>query len=119
VDQEKFAQRFTPRRPGSRVSEMNKERMRRLIKNKLMTAKGLNAVFFDKNEKFAIAPDILKALKENKQTWKNFQRLPAGYKKVRIGYLESQRRHSNGMFQKSLQYFLKMTGKDKKFGMVQ
>jgi len=73
VDQEKFAQRFTPRRQGSRISEMNKERMRRLIKNKLMTAKGLNAIFFGKKEKLAISPDILKALKEDKQAWKNFQ----------------------------------------------
>jgi len=52
-------------------------------------------------------------------THPTFQRLPAGYKKVRIGYLESQMRHSNGMLQKSLQHFLKMTAKNKKFGMVQ
>ena len=119
VDQEKFAQRFTPRRPGSCVSEMNKERVRRLIKNKLMTAKGLKTILPVKNEKFAIAPDILKALKSSEQAWKNFQRLPAGYKKVRIGYLESQRRHSDKMFQRSLQYLVRMTAKNKKFGMVQ
>ncbi len=121
IDGEKFAQRFTPRRPKSRLSEMNKERIRRLIANKSMTSTGLNAVShaFDKNQKFAIAQDILNALKADKQAWKNFQNLPEGYKKVRIGYIESQRRHGKEAFQKSLHNFIKMTAKNKKFGMVQ
>jgi uncharacterized protein YdeI (YjbR/CyaY-like superfamily) len=119
IDQEKFAQRFTPRRPGSPISEMNKERVRRLIKDKMMTAKGLKAILFDKNEKFTIASDILKALKADKQAWENFQRLSEGYKRVRIGYIEGRRRQGKKMFQSSLDNFIKMTAKNKKFGMVQ
>lgn len=124
IDEEKFAQRFTPRKPASLLSEMNKERIRRLIKQKKMTCIGLKAVAktFDQSkdhaEKLAIAPDILKALKAYTQAWENFQKFTDGYKKVRIGYIESQRSHNDAMFQKSLQYFVKMTAKNKKFGMV-
>ena len=125
VDNDRFAQRFTPRRPKSPVSEMNKERIRRLIKEKKMTPVGLDAVskVFDKSkdeeEGFTIAPDIMKVLKADVLAWKHFQNFPEGYKKVRIGFIESRRRHGDGVFQKSLQHFMRMTAKNKKFGMVQ
>lgn len=95
IDDERFCQRFTPRKPKSKVSEMNKERMRRLIAAGRMTEAGLKAVekVFDpfKDEPLVVAPDILKALKANPQAWDHFQKFDEGYKKVRIGYLESRR----------------------------
>ena len=122
IDQEKFAQRFTPRRPNSKLSEMNKERIRRLIKEKTMTSIGLKAVshVFDKDEEknFVIAPDILKEIKKNEQAWENFQKFSEGYKRVRIGYIESQGKHSDDAFKKSLKNFIKNTEKNKKFGQV-
>ncbi len=123
IDDKMFAQRFTPRNPKSPVSEMNKERIRIMIKQKRMTSYGLKAVsrFFDKKkkEKFVIAKDILAALKENSEVWKNFIAFPESYKRVRIGYIESQRRHNHEAFKKSLNNFVKRTAKNKKFGMVQ
>ena len=123
VDNDKFAQRFTPRRPKSPVSEMNKERIRRLIRRKRMTSFGLKAVsrFFDKNktEKLVISSDILKALKADMQTWKNFQNFSIGYKRVRIGYIEHSRKQGKIIFQNRLNYFIKKTSKNKRFGMVQ
>lgn len=125
INKEKFAQRFTPRRANSVLSEMNKERVRRLIKEKRMTSIGLKAIshVFDKNkdkkEPFVIAPDILEEIKTNKQAWENFQKFSEGYKRVRIGYIESQRKHSANSFKKSLQNFIKNTEKNKKFGMIQ
>jgi uncharacterized protein YdeI (YjbR/CyaY-like superfamily) len=122
VDEERYAQRFTPRNRKSNLSEMNKERIRRLIKQRKMTNIGLKAVdhAFDKNkiEKFVIAPDILKALKADSQTWKNFQNFSEGYKRVRIGYIEHSRENKQ-IFQSRLNNFIKMTAKNKKFGMVQ
>jgi uncharacterized protein YdeI (YjbR/CyaY-like superfamily) len=122
VDDKRFAQRFTPRRPNSPVSEMNKERIRRLIKKKRMTSFGLKAVsrFFDKDkiEKLVIAPDIIKALKTDSQTWKNFQNFSEGYKRVRIGYVEDARDYDKKMFKNRLNNFIKNTAKNKKFGMV-
>ena len=124
IDEERFAQRFTPRKWTSPLSEMNKERVRRLIKQGKMTNIGLKAVSrsFDMNidraEGFIIAQDILEPLKADEQAWKNFKRFPEGYTKVRIGYIESRRRHGDGMFQKSLRHFIEMTAKNKKFGML-
>ncbi|MFH1895754.1 MAG: YdeI/OmpD-associated family protein [archaeon] len=125
VDEESFAQRFTPRNHSSPVSEMNKERIRRLAETGKMTKKGFNAVknFFhpekDKKEKFVVAPDILREIKKNSRAWKNFQAFPLGYKRVRIGYIESQRNHNNVAFRKSLKNFIKKTEQNKKFGMLQ
>ena len=42
VDKERFAQRFSPRSRKSRLSQMNKERIRELIKEKKIKLVGLN-----------------------------------------------------------------------------
>jgi uncharacterized protein YdeI (YjbR/CyaY-like superfamily) len=123
IDEEKFAQRFSPRRPKSKLSEMNKERIRRLIQKKKMTPTGLSIVKHlmdtpSKNLKLIIKKDILKYLKQDKKTWKNFQKFPEAYKRVRIGWIESARIHSE-TFNTRLRYFLKMTAMNKKYGMVQ
>ena len=124
INNEKFAQRFTPRRASSNLSEMNKERIRRLIKEKRMTPIGLKSVSHafdkvkDKKEKFVISSDILTKIKKNKEAWKNFKKFTEGYKKVRIGYIESQRKHNNEAFKKSLNNFIVKTAQNKKFGMV-
>src|SRR5437867_3892694 len=44
IDNERIAQRFSPRRKNSGLSEMNKERVRRLIKAKKMTRFGLESI---------------------------------------------------------------------------
>jgi uncharacterized protein YdeI (YjbR/CyaY-like superfamily) len=43
VDGESYAQKFTPRKPGSRWSDSNRARMRRLIDEGRMTEAGLAA----------------------------------------------------------------------------
>lgn len=43
LDEEKYAQRFSPRRPKSPWSEINKKRMKKLIKLKKVTPAGLAA----------------------------------------------------------------------------
>lgn len=122
IDDEKFAQRFSPRRKNSILSDLNKERVRRLIKQKKMTAAGLKAIehaFNDthRNEKLDVPVDILKTLKANKSVWKNFQAFPESYKRIRIGWIASARSRPD-VFQTRLNYFLKMTGKNKMYGMV-
>ena len=62
---------------------------------------------------------IIEALKLNEQTWKNFQKFSIGYKRVRIGYIEDVRMYDKKIFQNRLNNFIKMTAKNKKFGMVQ
>jgi uncharacterized protein YdeI (YjbR/CyaY-like superfamily) len=115
LDSERFAQRFSPRRPGRPYSQTNKERLRSLIADGKV-AKDVLATLGDlPEEDFTIPPDILKALKANKTTWKNFQQFPDAYKRIRIGYID-RARNRPAEFRKRLRNFLSMTEKNKQFG---
>lgn len=123
INENKFVQRFTPRLKTSNLSVLNEERIRKLIKQKKMTKAGLEAVAhaFDSKKtqkRVAIPPDILSALKANKEAWKNFQKFPDSYKRIRIAYITSQGKHSKESYQRALRYFIKMTAKNKKIGML-
>jgi uncharacterized protein YdeI (YjbR/CyaY-like superfamily) len=121
IDKEKYAQRFSPRRQGSKLSDMNRERIRRLIRQKKMTPAGIAAVNHVPNltsKNLIIAPDILRALKKDENTWNNFQKFPASYKRIRIGWIEMARIREE-VFNQRLRYFIKMTSQNKRFGMVQ
>ena len=124
IDAEAFAQRFSVRRPKSELSRMNKERIYELIKEKKMTKWGLAAVAhafnpkIDKPHNFIIPTDILKALRANRDAWKHFQKMPSSYQRIRIAYIESQKRHSMSMYKKALARFIKMTAQNKRIGFV-
>lgn len=118
LDDDRYAQRYSPRRPKSKLSEANRVRIQRLIAEGKMTEAGLAKVKDRFEEPFRIAPDILKALKEDKAIWKTFQAFPESYQQVRIGWIETARNRSDE-FQKRLDYLLKMTAEGKQFGRVQ
>jgi uncharacterized protein YdeI (YjbR/CyaY-like superfamily) len=124
IDNERFAQRFSVRQKTSQLSEMNKQRVLKLISQKKMTQAGLDAiahvfqVMGKQSVDLIIPPDIFKPLKTNKRAWENFQKMPESYKRIRIAFIESRRRHGEEMFQKSLNYFIEMTAKNKRFGFV-
>jgi hypothetical protein len=63
-------------------------------------------------------PDILRAIRADKEAWKNFRSLPESYKRIRIAYIESRRRRGREAFLKSLNHFIKMTARNKRFGFV-
>jgi uncharacterized protein YdeI (YjbR/CyaY-like superfamily) len=120
VDAGHVAQRFTPRRSAkSDLSETNKERVRRLIRAGLMTPAGLAKIQTRMDEPFVIPPDIRRLLKRDATTWKNFQAFPEWYRRIRIGWIEATRQQGRlDVFQTRLAYFLKMTAKNKRFGML-
>jgi uncharacterized protein YdeI (YjbR/CyaY-like superfamily) len=118
IDENYFAQRFSPRRSAkSQLSETNKERVRRLIRAGLMTPAGMEKIRGRMNEKFVLPADIVAALQRDPQTWKNFQRFPKWYQRVRVGWLDMSR-HRPEIFQARLRYFLKMTAQNKRYGQV-
>ena len=126
IDEEKYCQRFSPRRSNSQLSELNKEHVRRMIKLGKMTPAGLKAIAhaydIKKDEKEAkklvIPEDILQTIKSNKEAWKNFQKFSIGYKRVRISYIESYRNYDKSLFDSKLAYFVKMTSKNKTYGFL-
>ena len=126
IDADRYAQRFSPRRPTSRLSAMNRERVRRLIASGRMTRFGLESIkhaFDHKSDtkprpKWEVPNDILRRLKRDRTVWRNFQRFPASYQRIRIGWIVAARRRRD-VFEQRLGYFLKMTARNKRFGMVQ
>ena len=112
------AQRFTPRRKGSPLSEMNKARVLRVIKEGRMTPAGLAAIGGAvMREPLRVAPDIRRALRAVPAAWTQFQRLPAAYKRIRLGWIEAARGRPE-IFATRLRYFVRMTAQGKQYGMV-
>lgn len=122
LDDERYAQRFSPRKPRSAFSEMNRQRVDKLIKQRKMTKAGLAAIAHaytpkEPTKRFVVPPDILEALKADPAAWKNYSRFPAPYRRIRIGYIDAARNRPEE-FRKRLRHFLKMTAQNKRFGWV-
>jgi uncharacterized protein YdeI (YjbR/CyaY-like superfamily) len=112
------AQRFSPRRKDSPVSEMNKARARRLVRERRMTAAGRAALGTAlRRERLVIAPDIRRALRATPGAWTRFERFPAAYKRIRLGFIEGARSRPD-VFATRLRYLVRMTAEGKRYGMV-
>jgi uncharacterized protein YdeI (YjbR/CyaY-like superfamily) len=124
MDEERLVQRFTPRRKDSQLSQSNRERIDRLVAEGKMTQAGLDAVAHvykpgvSIENKFIIPKDILEPLKNNSQAWENFQKFPDSYKRIRIAYIDTRRRHGRELFEASLKNFISKTAKNKRIGFI-
>jgi|SRR3989344_8226064 len=123
IDAERFAQRFSPRRKTSVLSEPNRERLRKLIRQKKMTKAGLEAVahVFDPKKdaragKIVVPAYIQQALKAQPGAWKYFQQFPDSYKRIRIAYIESQKKHGKAQHHTALRNFVTKTAQGKRIG---
>jgi uncharacterized protein YdeI (YjbR/CyaY-like superfamily) len=115
LDEQRTAQRFTPRKPGSSYSPANLERLRKLIKQRKVLKEIRESVRGLLKEEVEISDDILQAIRENKQAWTYFQRFSDAYKRIRIGFIEGARDRPRE-FEKRLRYFIRMTEKNKQYG---
>jgi len=115
LDKEHTAQRFSPRKPKSKYSPANKERLRKLVKQRKVIKEVRETLGDILEEKFEIPKDILKAIKENREAWKNFRKFSDAYKRIRIGFIDGARKRPEE-FKKRLRYFIKMTEKNKQYG---
>lgn len=115
IDEERNAQRFSPRKPKSSYSPANKERLRKLLKQRKVIKAVRETLGNLAAEKLEIPKDILEALKANKEAWKHFQAFSDAYKRIRIGFIEGARKRPEE-FKKRLRYFIKMTAKNKQYG---
>jgi uncharacterized protein YdeI (YjbR/CyaY-like superfamily) len=115
IDDESYAQRFSPRNPKSSYSEANKARLRKLVEEGKVIPSVKAAIKDILDEKFVIPDDILGALKENKLAWANFQKFSTKYQRIRIAYVDGARNRPDE-FKKRLDNLVKMSGKNKQFG---
>jgi uncharacterized protein YdeI (YjbR/CyaY-like superfamily) len=121
LDPDRLGQRFTPRRPGSALSELNRQRVRRLVAQRKMTKAGLAAIaaVFDPAQKdppLRLPPDLRKALRAEPAAWKNFQAFPAAYRRARIAYVEAGRRHGADQVAKRIRNLVAKSAAGKRFG---
>ena len=115
IDDDRFAQRFSVRNPKSAYSQANRERLKELVKQGKV-AKDVLATLGDlAEEEYEIPPDILKAIRANKQAWKNWQEFSPSYIRIRIAYVDGARNRPQE-FEKRLRYLIQMTEKNKQFG---
>ena len=115
LDEERTVQRFSPRKPKAKYSQANIERLRSLVAQKKVIKEVAETLGDVLNEEFVIPPDILKAIKANKEAWKNFQKFSDSYKRIRIAFIDGARNRPEE-FKKRLRYFIEMTEKNKMFG---
>ena len=101
IDGEKYARKFTPRKAGSKWSELNKHLVAKLVQQGRMTAAGLARVDFPLSEAPAARPkrpmlplpDWLKAgLMTSPEVWENFQRLAPSHQRNYIGWISDAKK---------------------------
>jgi uncharacterized protein YdeI (YjbR/CyaY-like superfamily) len=115
IDEDRYAQRFSPRNPRTTYSQANKERLKELVKQGKVVDEVLATLGNLAEEQFEIPPDILKAIKASRRAWRNFQAFSPAYLRIRIAFIDAARNRPQE-FTKRLGYFIEMTEKNKQFG---
>ncbi len=108
-------QRFTPRKKGSKWTELNKERVRRLDALGLMTDAGRAVLPAMGIRSFHIDPDIEAALKAAR-AWSKFKSFPPLYQRVRAGNIAFYKKRNPEMYDKMLAHLIEETRQGKMFG---
>ena len=112
LDEEHSVQRFSPRKPGSPFSQPNKERLAWLAERDLLHPSLGDEVQAVLAEPFVFPEDILSAIQEDEQAWEHYQAFSAGYRRIRIAYIEAARKRPEE-FEKRLQNFIRRTAQNK------
>ncbi len=104
LDAERSKLLFTPRKPKSVWSALNKQRVARLIADGLMTPAGLAKIeaaqrdgswnTLDASDNLEIPADLATALANNKTAKKNFQAFPRSAKRAILYWLTNAKRES-------------------------
>jgi len=103
VDDERFMQKFTPRKDGSMWSEANKRRVEKMVREGRMTEVGLVKVKEAKargewfknrirKKEFKVPLFMKDALAVNKKALENFNKLAPSYKRNFVGWVSSAKR---------------------------
>lgn len=83
-----------------------------------MTASGRAALGLAlRREPLVVASDIRRALRAEAGAWARFEKLPQAYKRIRLGFIEGARGRPE-VFATRLGYFVRMTARGKRYGMV-
>lgn len=114
-DKESSIQRFSPRNARSTYSQQNKERIKWLIENNMIHPSILERAKEIAAEKFVFPKDIIDLIKKDKTAWKNYNAFSEIYKRIRIAYIDTARKHPEH-FKKRLNNFIAKTKENKQIG---
>ena len=126
IDENRYAFKFTPRKPGSKWSPSNIARVEKLIKMRQMTPAGMKLVEAARASgawdnpvtppTFEMPGEFRKALAENQDAGAFFETLTSSQKKQYIGWIASAKRDETRA--KRLTKALEMLNAKQKLGMV-
>jgi len=126
VDENRYKQKFTPRRKNSKWSELNKRRVEKLISQDLMATAGLKTVHQAKldgswdliptSRQTIIMPEELEeALAQNKRALLFFESLAPSYKKHFAGWVDTAKKPETR--QRRIKECIELLEKGEKLGM--
>ena len=115
LDEDRSAQRFSPRKPKSGYSQANIERLRYLVSQGMVIDEVLESLGDVLEREFVFPADILNAIKADAEAWKNYQTFSESYKRIRVAFIEGARNRPEE-FQKRLNYFIKTARQNKLIG---
>jgi uncharacterized protein YdeI (YjbR/CyaY-like superfamily) len=128
LDDEKYAQKFTPRNTKSSWSELNIKRAWKMIKEKRMTHAGFlkckdvlkSAEKKPKakplKKKIVIPSDLKKTLTKNKKALKNFENFAPSYKRLYIGWINDTKKQETK--EKRISRVVEWSAQNQKPGMI-
>lgn len=115
LDEERTAQRFSPRKPKSSYSQANIERLRHLVAQGQVLDEVVDSLGDLLEQEFVFPEDVLEAIEADEQAWENYQNFSESYKRIRVAFIESSRKRPEE-FKKRLNYFIKKTRENKLIG---
>ncbi len=103
IDEEKYARKFNPRRPGSKWSETNKRRVLKVIREGRMTEAGMAKITFELGEVDLSRPKpkrppvkmpekIAQVLKSRRGLWEAFQKVSPSLQRTYILWLSDAKK---------------------------
>jgi uncharacterized protein YdeI (YjbR/CyaY-like superfamily) len=127
IDDERYAQKFTPRQSSSRWSETNKRRVRKLLKEGKMTRAGMVKIgegvleagegskSARKTKELVIPFYLSEALRANKMAWENFNNLAPSYRRQYVGWIATAKKEETR--KKRIREALELLARNEKLGM--
>lgn len=106
---------FTPRKPNSPWSELNKERVRRLERLGLMTPLGRNALPPMGSRNFRIDDEVASALKQHR-VWSRFRSFPPLYQRIRAYNVAFYKKRDPATYATALAHLIAETRAGRMFG---
>lgn len=127
LDDERYMQRYTPRKRRSVWSKINKDAAERMIREGKMTPAGMKKIIeakkdgrwakaYTSRKRMRMPSDLKKALTSNKKAWKNFSNFANSYKNMYIGWVTSAKRKETR--EKRIREVVKRSAMNKKSGIM-